>query len=312
MLTDRVSTDLHRPCRHLGSEAKGGYMYRIKELQESGLTDRELRALRKQKERVTTGIYRDHDLDPWARYRLECVALVSRLGPSAALAGPSAALFWDLPKTNDPPDKVYVTGVTRGRYNDDLQVLGEFETVEHEGMLLSTAAATVASCATLLSSRDALIVADAVLADELCTAEELIEQAAEMRGRKRADRARWIAEHADGRSESPGETWARLVVTQLGYEVIPQFPVHHDNREARLDLLIEGTKTAIEFDGLIKYRKNKEAQVVYEHLREGDLQELGYALVKLIWMQLPGHQQIDKRLRATGARPVRRPRFLKW
>lgn len=287
-------------------------MYRIRDMRQAGVSEGELRSLRREKHRVVLGVYRDKELDPWDAYRLECEALVSRLAPQAALAGPSAALFWGLPRMTRPPEHVFVTNVARGRYTTKLRVLPDFETVEHEGLLLTTPAATAASCATLMSSRDALIIADAVVVEQLCSPAQLTEQAAAMRGRKRADRARWIAQHVDDRSESPGETWTRLVVTQLGYDVISQFRVHHENREARLDFLVEGTMTAIEFDGLVKYRKKKQAQVVYEHLRDADLQELGYALVKLIWMQVHRHQQLDKRLRATGARPIRRPRFLTW
>jgi hypothetical protein len=287
-------------------------VYVIRSLISAGATDREVRRVRQSKQRLVAGVYADPGLDPWERYRLLCQAAIARLKPGAVLSGPSAALFWGVPMTGPPPPVVYVSNVTRGTYGPGVRVLAASDAVEQEGLLLASPAATVARCAPLCGSREALVVADAMLADGLCTPADLAEVAARMHRCKGAGRVRWLAEHADARSESPGETWARHVVTQLGYDVVPQFEVRHENRVARIDLLVEGTMTAIEYDGLDKYRTKGVAQVVAEHLREGDLQEMGYRFVRLVSAQLPLHAQLDRRLRVTGARPVRRPRFLTW
>lgn len=104
----------------------------------------------------------------------------------------------------------------------------------------------------------------------------------------------------------------RLAVTGLGYDVVSQHRVELTDRLAFVDLLIDGTMVAIEFDGLVKYRKRGLAKVVQEHLREGELQALGYTIVRLVWQQLDDLEQLDRRLRAAGARPTGRRRHLPW
>lgn len=287
-------------------------MYRIGEMKAAGATEAEISDVRRTKRRLTHGVYVNPGLKPWDEYRLRCRAVLDRLKPGAALAGPSAAAHWGVPFVGAPPERVYVSNVTRGTYGKAVRVLPGVEVIEHEGLLVTPAAPTVARCATLLGSRDALIVADALLATGRCTSAELSDQAAQLRGRPGVERVRWVVRNADGRADSPGETWTRLVVTHMGYDVIPQFHVMHANREAYIDLLVEQTMVALEFDGLVKYRKKGEAEVVYERLREGDLQEMGYRFVRLIWAQLPNHAQLDRRLRVAGATPVRPPRLPAW
>lgn len=287
-------------------------MQRIRDLKAQGLTDTELARFRRDHERLTRGTYVERGLEAWDLYRRKCEAVLAGLRPGAALAGPTAAAMWGVPFSGPPPKTVFVSNVTRGRYGNGIKVLAGSDVVQHEGLLVTRPTVTVAQSATLLRSRDALIVADSMLAGELCTAGELREAAESMHRAKGVRRFRWVVANADGRSESPGETWTRMTVTQLGYEVTPQFHVQHANREAFLDLLVDGTMTGIEFDGIEKYRTKQEAQVVYEHLREGDLQELGYLLVRLVWLQVPNHAQLDKRLRATGAVPVHKPRMITW
>lgn len=287
-------------------------MRRIHDLRAEGLTDAELVAYRKNHHKLIHGVYVDKDLEPEELYRRKCEAVLDGLRPGAALAGPTAAAIWGVPFPGPAPRTVFVSNVTRGTYGNGIRVLPSSDVVEHEGLLLTRPVETVMQCARLLTSRNALIAADSMLAGELCTPAELHEAAEALVGRPGARRVRWVVANADGRSESPGETWTRMTVTQLGYDVTPQHHVEHENRSAFLDLLVDGTMTGIEFDGVEKYRKKQTAQVVYEHLREGDLQELGYLLVRVVWLQVPNHEQLDKRLRVTGAVPVRKRRMLTW
>ena len=182
----------------------------------------------------------------------------------------------------------------------------------HEGILLSTPVAMVSQCAWVLSCRSSLVVADGALALGLCSMDDLGAWAESQTGRRHVGRLRWLAANADPLADSPGETLARLAVTGLGYDVVSQFRVELTDRLAFIDLLIEGTKVAIEFDGLIKYRTRGLSKVVQEHLREGELQALGYTLVRLVWQQLDDIELLDRRLRAAGARPTRHRRQLPW
>lgn len=290
-------------------------VFRTRELLADGATEYQVRRIRSKLAPLTWGVHVDPLVDPWERYRLKCREVLDRLKPGAALTGPSGAAFYDVPLLGTPPSLVYVSNIGHGRYARDIRLLPPTpvtEIDEHEGILLSTPAAMIGQCAWVLDCRRSLVVADAALASGLCTHNDLQTWAEAQAGRRNVGRLRWLIEHVDGQAESPGETLTRLAVTGLGYDVVSQHRVELADRLAFVDLLIEGTKVAIEFDGLIKYRKRGLAKVVQEHLREGELQALGYTLVRLVWQQLDDVDQLDRRLRAAGARPTRRRRQHPW
>lgn len=290
-------------------------VYRTRELIADGATDYHVRKIRGKMSPLTWGVHVDPLVDPWERYRLKCREVLERLKPGASLTGPSGAAFYDVPLLGAPPDVVYVSNVSHGRYARDIRLLPPTPVTEvdgHEGILLSTPVAMVSQCAWVLSCRSSLVVADGALALGLCSMDDLGAWAESQTGRRHVGRLRWLAANADPLADSPGETLARLAVTGLGYDVVSQFRVELTDRLAFIDLLIEGTKVAIEFDGLIKYRTRGLSKVVQEHLREGELQALGYTLVRLVWQQLDDIELLDRRLRAAGARPTRHRRQLPW
>lgn len=287
-------------------------MNRISELRAMGLNAAQIQRIRRQGNQVTWGVYAEPGLDPQARYLLKCRSVLERLQPSAALAGPSAAAVWELPIVGEPPDEVYVRNIPRGAYAQDVRVLSDAPSQMVGDLNVTTPVWTAIDCARMLNSRDGLIVADAALAGSLFTTDALVAAADGIRGHPGASRARWIAAHVDPLSESPGETWARSLVSQLGYDVSSQAYVTDGRREAWLDLLLDDGRTAIEFDGLVKYKKRGLAKVIQEHLRDGDLQAIGYTLLHVIWKQLSDPGQLDRRLRYAGARPARPPRLLTW
>ncbi len=261
---------------------------------------------------LTWGVYTPRGLDPHDRYLLKCRSVLQRMQPSAALAGPSSAAVWDLPLLGRPPEKVYICNVPRGTYARDVCVLPESATQEVDGLNIASPVDTVMHCSRLLSSRDGLIVADATLAAGLCSLADLRAAAESRKGRPGASRARWVAQNADPLAESPGETWTRSIVRQLGYEVRSQVHVTNGSREAWLDFLIVDGQTAIEFDGLTKYRNRGLAKVIQQHLRDGDLQAMGLTVLHVIWSQLHNPWQLHKRLQSAGELPVRQPRLLTW
>ncbi len=287
-------------------------MEQIRELRERGATAAEVQRVRRQMSPLTWGAYAERGLEQQARYLLKCRAVLRRLQPSAALAGPSAAAAWELPIPGRPPDQVYVRNIPRGTYARDVRVLPEAPTQLLGDLRVTSPSWTAVDCARLLSSRDGLIVADAVLAGSLCSTDELVAATQAIKGRPGAAHARWVCANADPLSESPGETWTRSLVRQLGYDVRSQAFVTDGRREAWLDLLLDDGRTAIEFDGLIKYKKRGLAKVIQERLRDGDLEAIGYNLLHVIWQQLSDPQQLDRRLRFAGVVPTRRPRLLTW
>ncbi|MEZ5184176.1 MAG: hypothetical protein R2720_00385 [Candidatus Nanopelagicales bacterium] len=245
-------------------------------------------------------------------YSLRCEAALAAVRQGAALAGPSAALYWDLP-VMEAPREIFLRGISRGRHAGGVRALhGEADYVLHRGVLVTTPAWTVVDSARMLSRRDGLIVADAVLHEGLCSTADLEETLAAAGPIHRIARARWIVANADPLSESPGETWTRMVVRDLGYEVTSQFRVRTDDGYADIDLLIDDSRVGLEFDGRIKYRGRHPGQaehrIVREKVRQGRLEEIGYQLLRVVWEQLSAPDSVDRRLRAAGVVPVHRPR----
>lgn len=285
-------------------------LHRISEDRAQGLSRRDSTGLITGLHRVAPGVFSDAD-EAWARYADLCRSVLGRLQPTAALAGPSAAAMLGVPLMA-VPDRVYVRNVPRGRYSRLTVVLPPGDTWLSDNLRLSEPARIAADCARLLTARDTLIVADALLAGDWCTQNDLKQVARNLHRTARIERVRWMAHNANAGSESPGESWARLVLNTLGFDLITQHHVSHDSRQAWLDLLVEGTQVAIEFDGEVKYRRYGPRKVIQEKLRDGDLEALGYRLVHVVWAQLQYPPKLRARLIHAGAQPVRPPVTMQW
>jgi hypothetical protein len=85
-----------------------------------------------------------------------------------------------------------------------------------QGRLATAPAWTAVEVARTLRRPRALAVLDAALHVEACTAAELEAAAREQKGRRGIVRVREMLVHADGRSESPMESEARLVFIDGG------------------------------------------------------------------------------------------------
>lgn len=141
-----------------------------------------------------------------------------------------------------------------------------------------------ASCAGL---RAGLIAADAALARGLVTAEDLAR--ALVRSGHAGDSAR-VVEMADGRSESPGESWSRLVFAGLALPVPELQAEIHDGRGTlvgRVDFLFRGQRLIVEFDGSVKYEGADGRDALFREKRlEDALRSLGFQVVRLTWRDL--------------------------
>lgn len=282
-------------------------MFRRSDLILDGMARAELDERCRNSIRLRRGIYARSDSDPEWIYSLRCKAALEYLQPGAALAGPTAAFWWQLPLP-ELPQQIILRGVPRGSYGWGTRVLnGPAFTTEHQGERTTVPAQIAIDCARLMNRRDALIIADALLHEGKCTSEDL-ESMIAMHPRTRGiRRARWVAANADGMAESPGETWARMTVRDLGYEVTSQVRIEDGGFVAVVDLLVEGGPVILEFDGALKYRSSTDATVVREKVREGRLEELGYRVLRVVWPQLNDPAALDRRLRAAGVKPSRRP-----
>jgi very-short-patch-repair endonuclease len=209
--------------------------------------------------------------------------------------------MWGLPLVGEPPGLVFVRNVSRGRYGHDVKVVvgGMAETVVHEGVCVVHPSWTVADCARLLPRHQALMVADAALHEGLCEPAHLDGVVSSMGKAKGVGAVRWVRNNADRSAESPGESWCRLVLRELGYEVRSQVLIRDGDFAARVDFLLEGTNVIVEFDGLMKY--GAAGAVAAEKHRQARLEALGYVVIRVVWEQLMDPARLQRRIRSVMA-----------
>jgi hypothetical protein len=209
--------------------------------------------------------------------------------PTAVLGGVSGALAHGLPGTGaDLARPVLHHGRHRG-----IGVVGiRMRRARDVESVMSDHGPTLPLAATLMDhARDngtlpGVIAMDAALYGNAVTSEDLDAALTAVRNWPRAARAAAALDLVDGRSESPGESWTRFVLAVAGIETIPQVELRDDAGTvvARVDLLVEGTKTVVEFDGRLKYTS---AEVLWaEKKREDRLRRLGYTVVRITWSDL--------------------------
>lgn len=281
-----------------------GGVFRRRQLLHEGLPRGQVDARCRESIQVGRGLYASPDTEDDALYAMRCQAALTG---GAALAGPSAAFLWELPML-ERPSEVFLRDRSRGRYAPGVRVLyGEAEYIEHRGVRVTTPAWTVVDCARLMQARDALIIADAALHEGLCRYDDIRGAIKASRNTRAIGQARWVLAQADHLSESPGETWTRMLAHELGYRTISQFEVRDGDFVAYIDLMLDDGRTGLEFDGMLKYRKPSGDQsanaVLREKLRQGRLEELGYRILRVMWAQLSDPAALDRRIRAHGLRP---------
>ncbi|MDQ3053028.1 MAG: hypothetical protein M3R66_04145, partial [Actinomycetota bacterium] len=151
-----------------------------------------------------------------------------------------------------------------------------------------------------------VVAADAALAAGLVTDADLRECLQRFFRHPSIRDARLVVDLADGRSESPGESRARLVLRSLALgAVVPQVEIREDNGRlvARVDFLYEQQRTIVEFDGLVKYGgADGHKALVAEKRREDRLRDLGFQVVRVTWAELDRPILLQHRIQAAFAR----------
>ena len=145
-------------------------------------------------------------------------------------------------------------GTVRGEYlpvRDELQISQHRSTpdrIQIDGLPITSVPETLLECARWLGLIDVVAAVDSALRAGL-----IDEPAARAIARRRrgAPMLRRALDHADSRSESPWETWLRLLHVFGGVDVTPQVNLYNARGRhiARADLLIDGTRTLHEYDG---------------------------------------------------------------
>ncbi len=272
-------------------------VYLSRDLRRAGLTADDLRVMRRTGElqHVRRGAYAtDVVTDEDEGHRLLLRATLPMLSPDASLSHTSAALLHGLPWWCDTFSRVHVTrSRTGGGRRDPLvhvhpALLEPGDRVCLDGMSVTSLARTTADCLRVLPYRRAVALGDAALRLGLHP-EELAQQLHRASRRSGVSTARRAAAFLDGRAESVGESYSRVVLHELRLPP-PDLQVEVHDEAGRLvgrcDFGWARFRTLGEFDGKIKYgRLLREGQepgdVVFdEKVREDELRGLGNEVVR--------------------------------
>ncbi len=184
-----------------------------------------------------------------------------------------------------------------------------------EGVPVTTVARSLVDLARTVGRRTAVSAGDAALHHMLCTTDDLAQALEVVRGRPGADRARWSLALCDPRSESPGETWTRLLLREAGLPSTDlQISIFDESGlfVGCADGGIPQWGVLWEYDGVAKYDtllKPGQAildAVLAEKRREGRFVELGWLVIRVINSDLGSPQQLVRRFHDAGER-TRRP-----
>ncbi len=137
----------------------------------------------------------------------------------------------------------------------------------------------------LVAGAQAFVVAgDDLLRRGVTTRARLEEALCRYRGSREVNAVCSAVTLLDVDSESVGESLLRYALQVLGYRVRTQVPVSAGSRWYRLDLAIEGTRLALEFDGRAKYVDPLAWE--REVARQQALEALGWVFIRLRWAHL--------------------------
>ena len=248
------------------------------------------------------------------RHALLARAMIREFSDRAVASHHSALVLDGLPTFGADLDRVHVTR-THDRFSRQRPGLTVHEQVAgstaDEGVIEIPVA--VVQTGVVNGPMASLIAADAALHRGLASVGGLSRALALVAG-PGVGRVRRILPFADGRSESPGETRTRHLLTMMGLPSTPQVIIEDAGFHARVDLLLQDAPVVVEFDGFVKYAmllgpgQRTPGEVVYaEKVREDRLRSLGYEVVRVTWSDLSQPALLRRRMdsaisRARGRR----------
>jgi hypothetical protein len=202
----------------------------------------------------------------------------------------SAALVHGVPIIGKPPDVPQLARDPAGTRakghsrHDRIAPLPPSHQEVRNGIATCTLARTVVDIARTESFRNAVVVADAAMRAGMAR-EEMKDVLRTMRRWPGVVRARVVADFADPRSESPGESCTRVACHVEGLGIPePQVEVWRYGRfVARLDLLFRRELLAIEFDGALKF--DGEGVLPALLARTEEIRDCGLAVVHTNWKE---------------------------
>jgi hypothetical protein len=215
--------------------------------------------------RLRRGVYGSvsPDAAAGARYRLRVLAAHRTLTGDHVFSHEAAAVLLGLPALHGWPDRVHLICERRSGGRSQLDVvrhclgLEAVQPVDVEGVLVTSPARTAFDIALVRPFADAVVVADAALRHPGAGAELASLVAWYERGRGHARLGR-VAAFADPLGETPGESWSRVRMAELGFAApLLQFAVVSRGRTEFADFAWLGGRVLGEFDGEVKYRLDR-------------------------------------------------------
>ncbi|KRF32624.1 hypothetical protein [Yonghaparkia sp. Soil809] len=276
--------------------------------------------------RLARGVYIHYEawdqLDPDARYRALVHAASGGLASDELLCGPSALALWRLPTIDGWPSTVHSVRPSRGggRHSGGLirHVTSRPDPGEHiDGLPVTSLARTVSDVSATRSLAAGLMAADAAVRGSSARAllrapldQDLLLQEAERRPvRHGRTRALTVAQLADARAESPGESLLRASIHLLG---LPQPELQWEfrgdsGRRYFVDCYWPDQDFVLEFDGRAKYLdpalrggRTAEEVLVAEKEREDEIRARVRGMARAGWAVALAPVRLAARLRAAG------------
>lgn len=283
------------------------------QLREAGVTDDELRRLRRARRLavVRPGAYVPADdarlTDEVAHHVLAVRAAVTKVTPDAVVSHVSAAALHGRTLWDVPLDRVHVTvgRESGGRRTRLLHVhtaaLHPDDVVMVHGLLCTSVARTLVDLARTLPFEQALVAADAARHRHQVSASALDAAVGRVAGRRGGPDARRVVAAADPRPESVGETRSRVAIARAG---LPTPTLQHAFPQigARVDFYWEEFRTVGEFDGKVKYGRGlrpgqSPGDVVFDEKRREDaLRDLDRKVARWCWDELNPFDAVAARL----------------
>jgi hypothetical protein len=256
---------------------------------------------------ASQGVARDRQRLALTRIR----AVHAQLGLPRWFSHESAALIWGC-------DVVGLTGLVhlvqktrpRSRHGDPVVrhhgELPEAHRAVVDGLPVTSLARTVVDCAASMRPDRGLVVADSAMRLGL-DPEALAATLDDRAGSRGIATARRVAELADGRAASPGETLTRWALVTGGLPA-PELQVEVPTRRGRffLDLGWRGCRVGVEFDGFVKYSgaygSTASEAVFAEKQRQDAIEDEGWRLLRVTWSDLGDPDALVSRVRRALAR----------
>jgi len=223
---------------------------------------------------------------------LAVAAATTRAGPGAVVSHQSAAYLHKIALLGPRnPRTVHLTYPAGRGWNGhgSLRLHSATLPTQHVtdflGLRLTTAARTVVDLARTLPFRAGVVAADSALHQRLATKDELLSVLGTCSRWQGTSVAADVIAFADGRSESPLESIARVVFRDGGLPP-PKLQALIGTAEdvARVDFFWDKYRTIVEVDGAIKYANPAKAIAQLE--RDSWLRSLGYEVVHVTWEEI--------------------------